>query len=349
MSNFWHWWIVLITLACLGLTLAILLFARHGQGEHDTTETTGHAFDGIEEYDNPIPHWWFLLFIATFVFALGYLLLYPGLGYWKGVLGWQSVTELAQNELKHKRRFAPEFARYAAIAIPELIKKPAALQMGQRIFLQNCAPCHGSDAQGNFGFPNLANDDWLYGGTPEDIKTTLLYGRQGQMPAWGAILGEKGVRQVSSYARTLSGLEVTASESDLAAGKKIFKENCALCHQESGIGNTALGAPNLTNDVWLYGSSQAQVEYTVRRGRNGVMPAWKELLGEDKVHIVAAYIYSLSNLKASPVEAGSMKERSSETSLVEVGSPEASSVEVGSPEASASEVMPVSTDMTTSQ
>ena len=295
MSDFWSWWIILLTTACLAITVMILFSTRKTQRGTMTEETTGHNYDGIEEYDNPLPHWWFLMFVATLVFGVGYLILYPGFGKFQGVLGWTSIGELEADQAEHDRRYASEFARFAATPIEELIKNPKALKMGQRVYINNCALCHGTDAGGAFGFPSLIDNDWLYGGGAAAIKTTIAHGRQGQMPAWGAVIGNDGVRQVASYVRTLSGLDTGASNEDLSAGKKIYKTTCAVCHSEDGTGLAALGAPDLTNNIWLYGSSQTQVEYTIRNGRNGVMPAWNDILGPEKVHLVSAYIYSLGN------------------------------------------------------
>ncbi|OED40838.1 cytochrome-c oxidase, cbb3-type subunit III [Endozoicomonas sp. (ex Bugula neritina AB1)] len=299
MSSFWNWWVILLFLACNIFIIVLLFGTRKAQRSSVTEETTGHMYDGIEEYDNPLPHWWFLLFIATIVFSAGYLVRYPGLGNFKGVLGWTSVGELESDQKAHSFRYAPEFERFAAIPVEELINNPKALRMGQRIFLNNCALCHGTDAGGTFGFPNLTDHEWLYGGSGAAIKTTVAEGRQGQMPAWGAVIGDKGVQQVASYIRTEAGLENSADPADLAAGKQVYATTCAVCHNEDGTGNQALGAPNLIDDIWLYGSSRTQIEYTIRNGRNGIMPPWKDILGPEKTHLVSAYIYSLSNKKTT--------------------------------------------------
>lgn len=294
MSNFWSGWIIVLTLACLVLAGLLLYYTRKNDRTDTTDETTGHAFDGIEELDNPLPKWWLWLFVATFVFAGAYLVLYPGLGYWQGLFGWSSDSELTRAQTRHARRFEPLYEQYFAINVETLARNPKALQIGERLFNNNCATCHGSDARGGFGFPNLTDTHWLYGGTPTAIKTTLIGGRQGQMPSWSAIIGETGVRQVASYVRTLSQLPTDANEASLEAGAAIFSNVCSVCHGPDGKGNQTLGAPNLTSNVWLYGSDQAQLEYTIRKGRNGVMPAWLDILGEHQIHLLTAYVYSLS-------------------------------------------------------
>ena len=294
MSSFWSGWIIVLTLTCIILVTLLLFSTRRAQRRELTEETTGHSYDGIEELDNPLPQWWFLLFVATLVFGGAYLLLYPGMGNWKGFLGWTSTGELERHQLAHNRRYAPLFAQYAKTPIEKLVNNPKALSMGRRIFLNNCALCHGADAGGAFGFPDLTDNDWLWGGTPETIKTIIMDGRNGQMPAWGAVIGEQGVRNVSTFIRYQVGLIERVDDDVFNSGQKIYKETCSICHGASGEGNKLLGAPNLTDSNWLYGSSQAEVEYTVRNGRNGMMPAWKQILGEEKVHLVTAYIYSLS-------------------------------------------------------
>lgn len=299
MTSFWSWYIILLTGGTL-VALTWLIFAtRKGQRKDTTEETLGHAFDGIEEYDNPLPRWWFMLFVATLVFAVGYLILYPGMGTWKGIFpgyegGWTQVKQWEKEMDKADEKYGPIFAKYAAMPIEEVAKDEQALKMGGRLFASNCSVCHGSDAKGAYGFPNLTDHDWLWGGEPEAIKTTILNGRQAVMPAWGEIL-EPGIRNVAGYVRSLSGLKNPEDLGiDIAAGQQIYQTNCVVCHGAEGKGMQAMGAPNLTDKVWLYGSSFAQVQQTLRYGRNGQMPAQKDFLGNDKVHLLAAYVYSLS-------------------------------------------------------
>jgi cytochrome c oxidase cbb3-type subunit 3 len=280
-------------------------------------ESCGHEFDGIEEINNPLPKWWTIMFFATFAWAAVYLILYPGMGNFEGISKWtssnQGVKSIAEskqavvdNETAGKRvqldqeirnadeRFGPVFQQFAQQDIKDLAVNEEALEIGQRLFSQNCAQCHGSDARGGQGFPNLTDNDWLYGGSPEAIKQTLLHGRVAAMPAWIDALGEDGVNEVTAYVLSLSGR--TVNQKDAAAGQTKFAM-CAACHGMDGKGNYAFGAPNLTDNVWLYGGSQRAVKETITNGRAGVMPAWKDILGEDKVHILTAYVYSLSQDK----------------------------------------------------
>ncbi|AQZ96156.1 cytochrome-c oxidase, cbb3-type subunit III [Halopseudomonas phragmitis] len=291
MSNFWSGYIIVLTLTTLGLILWLLFATRKGQRSEQTEETLGHAFDGIEEYDNPLPRWWFILFMATFIFSAIYLVLFPGLGKWPGVLGWTQVNQYEREVERAEAQFAPIFARYANLSVEEVARDPEAVRIGQRLFAVNCSVCHGSDARGAFGFPNLTDNDWIWGGSPEQIHTTIAQGRQAAMPAWLAVIGEDGVRNVAGYVRHLSGLET--ENVNLDAGKQVFQSTCVACHGPEGKGNPMLGAPDLTNDTWLYGSSMLQVQHTIRYGRNGNMPAQAHL-GEDKIHMLTAYVYSLS-------------------------------------------------------
>ncbi len=316
MTMFWTIWISVITLGTiLGCYLLLRWTLANKTGVEEGAEMD-HGFDGIVELNNQLPNWWTILFYITMVWGVLYLIAYPGLGFtFKGLLGWessnqnvqtleQSKAELAKdidagnlNEYAEEVRIAQEkfdpiFEEYAKVPIEELANNPEALQVGKRLFIQNCAQCHGSDARGQRGgFPNLTDNDWLYGGTGAKIKETLINGRRGAMPGWLASFGEQGVDEVVAYTLSLSGREVDQNLAN--AGKTRFMA-CAACHGMDGKGNQMIGAPNLTDNIWLYGGSERAVTETLYYGRNGVMPAFKETLGEDKVHVVASYVYSLS-------------------------------------------------------
>jgi cytochrome c oxidase cbb3-type subunit 3 len=295
MGTFWNLWIVGLTLINLALVLWVLLANRKvAVNDQDEAEnrTTGHVYDGIEEYDNPLPRWWFYLFIGTFIFSGVYLLLYPGLGSYKGLLGWTSVNELRGHQQQGDARYAEQFGIYAKTPIDELARDPQAMKMGLRLFSNNCSVCHGADAGGNFGYPNLTDKDWLWGGTPEQIKASITHGRKAAMPAWSGIMGEKGIINVTEYVLQLGGREHNAKQAE--AGKKLFAQNCAACHGADAKGNPLMGAPNLIDDIWLYGGEEQDIRQTLRQGRNGLMPAQQELLKADRIHLLAAYVYSLS-------------------------------------------------------
>ncbi|HTN30484.1 MAG TPA: cytochrome-c oxidase, cbb3-type subunit III [Pseudomonas sp.] len=304
MTSFWSWYITILSLGTIAALTWLLFATRKGQRSDTVEETTGHNYDGIEEYDNPLPSWWFMLFVATIIFALGYLVLYPGLGNWKGVLpgyedGWTGVNQWKKEMAKADEQYGPLFAKYAAMPLADVAQDEQALKMGSRLFASNCSVCHGSDAKGSYGFPNLTDNDWLYGGEPDTIKTTILHGRTAAMPAWKDVIGEEGVKNTAAYVRSLADLKQPEGiAADLAAGQKVFETNCAVCHGADGKGLQALGAPNLTDRIWLYGSSFAQVQQSIRHGRNGQMPAQEAFLGNDKVHLLAAYVYSLSQQPA---------------------------------------------------
>jgi cytochrome c oxidase cbb3-type subunit 3 len=300
MSTFWSLWITILTVTNLVLLLWILFANRKRKvvGEENTeAKTTGHEYDGIEEYDNPLPRWWFFMFLLTFVFSAAYLVIYPGLGAYKGIEwkdtgAWTSVGELRGDQAEAEKIYAETYGVYSKMPIEDLARNPDALKMGFRLFVNNCAVCHGSDGGGNPGFPNLTDKDWLYGGTPEKILETITHGRKAAMPAWGALLGEQGIADTAEYVLSLSGAEHDAAKA--AVGKKHFDTNCVACHGVDGKGNQLVGAPNLTDDIWLYGGEPATIRQTLRHGRNGVMPAQKDLLKEDRIHLLAAYVYSLS-------------------------------------------------------
>jgi cytochrome c oxidase cbb3-type subunit III len=304
MSTFWSCWIVVLTLTNLVLLFWILMANRKIAVSTDETtgetKKTGHVYDGIEEYDNPLPRWWFGLFLATFIFAAGYLIAYPGLGSWKGMLGWTSTNQLETEHTQAKATYDATFGEFAKMPIDQLAKNPEAMKMGSRLFLNNCAVCHGADAGGVFGFPNLTDKDWLYGGEPDRIKETIVLGRQAMMPAWGAILGEANVTNVVEFVLKGANKEHDAAKAEL--GKAIFATNCAVCHGADARGNQLVGAPNLTDDIWLYGATPEELgstlRQTVRNGRMGVMPAHAETLKAERIHLLSAYVYSLSQDEA---------------------------------------------------
>ncbi len=309
MTTFWSWYVTILSLGTLFALTWLIFGTRKGQRKEISQDKMGHVFDGVEEFDNPLPKWWFMLFVATIIFALGYLVLYPGLGNWKGIMpgyqnasefsngekGWTGVHQWEKEMARAEEQYGPLFAKYAAMPIEQVAQDEQALKMGERLFAANCSVCHGSDAKGAYGFPNLTDNDWLWGGEPQTLKTTIMEGRQAAMPAWKDSLGEDGIKHVTAYVRSLSGQKVPEGISaNLETGKEIFAASCAVCHGAEGKGQQAMGAPNLTDNTWLYGSSFAQIQQTLRYGRNGVMPAQKDFLGNDKVHLLAAYVYSLS-------------------------------------------------------
>lgn len=301
MSTFWSWWIIGLTVTNLLLILWVLLANRKVAVRDDAdpeNKTTGHVYDGIEEYDNPLPKWWFYLFIGTIVFSVFYLMLYPGLGNWKGYFPfyeeghWTSVRQLEEQQQKALAQHETSYGVYSEMSVEELADDPRAMKMASRIYANNCAVCHGADAGGALGFPNLTDNDWLYGGSPENIKYTLVNGRQAAMPGWSTVLGETGINTVTQYVLSLSGADHDASL--VEAGAKIYASNCAACHGADAKGNYAVGAPNLTDDIWLYEGTPAGIRQTLRQGRNGVMPAQQNRLREDKIHLLTAYVYQLS-------------------------------------------------------
>ncbi len=291
MTSFWSYWVIILTVVSIaGITW--ILLANRKTTQRNEENTTGHVYDGIEEYDNPLPAWWFYMYVISIIWAVGYLVAYPGMGNFPGVLGW---TQLGQHEAevsKADARFSGMRDKYLALPIEEIATDPVVRKMGQRMFGNNCAQCHGADAKGRYGFPNLTDNDWIFGGSPDDIKTSITDGRQAAMPAWGTIVGDAGVLNVTAYVSSLNGREEAAEK--VQAGEKVFQTYCVACHGAEGKGTPALGAPNLTNGIWLYGGTDTQISHSVRAGRNGVMPAHKALLSEDKIHILAAYVYGLS-------------------------------------------------------
>ncbi|TFV96574.1 cytochrome-c oxidase, cbb3-type subunit III [Oxalobacteraceae bacterium OM1] len=297
-SDFWSLYISVLTI--LGIAgCALLLWAQSKvkievPADGSVTETTGHSWDeGLEELNNPMPRWWMWMFYLTIVFGIGYLALYPGLGAFAGKLGWKSTGEYQAELSKADAQYGPIFDKYLKQDLKAVAADPQARAIGERLFLTYCAQCHGSDARGNKGFPNLTDHDWLYGGDPETIKTTIMGGRNGVMPSMAAAVGsDKDVENVAQYVLSLSGS--THDPIKAVFGKEKFAA-CAACHGPGGQGNPMIGAPNLSDKIWLYGGSADTIMETIRKGRNNTMPSFKDFLGEAKVHVVAAYVWSLSN------------------------------------------------------
>jgi cytochrome c oxidase cbb3-type subunit 3 len=271
---------------------------------------TGHVWDGdLEEYNNPLPRWWLGLFIIAIVFAAFYLALYPGLGTWSGMRNWSSVEQHDRLVAASRAKLEARLAAVKERPIEELARDPEAMATARNLFASNCASCHGSDARGAKGFPNLTDNDWLYGGDAETIYTTIAYGRNGVMPALGEVLGEEGVKEVASYVVSLSGGQAPADW--VAAGQKRFEMLCTACHGVDAKGSQLVGAPNLTDNIWLHGRDFESIKTTIAAGRNNQMPAHLELLGEAKVRLLAAYVMSLSG-DANPGGAGASAARAVE-------------------------------------
>ena len=294
MSEFWSWWVIIIVAINIIGCWALLYWTRRiKSASGKDNETTGHIYDGIEEYNNPLPRWWLNMFYITLVFGVGYLILYPGLGNFAGYLGWTAQKQHTEEVAAAKETYQPLFDKYKDTPIAELAKVKQATEMGKRIFVNTCFGCHGSDAGGNPGYPDLTDKDWLWGGSPEQIKQSIVSGRIGAMPPFGSSLSAAQIDELVNYVGKLSGNKV--DEAKAAAGKATFDTQCFACHGLDGKGNIALGAPNLTDDVWLHGASRTKIAETIRDGRQGEMPAHADILGEAKSHLVAAYVYSLSN------------------------------------------------------
>ncbi len=297
-DGFWSLYVAGLTLVSI-VACAVLLTMQHKKrAPGQAVGTTGHQWDeDLAEYNNPLPKWWMWLFWITIVFGLVYLALYPGLGTFKGVLGWTSTGQYQAEQAQADTQYGPVFKKYAAMEIEAIAKDPQGKAMGERMFLTYCSQCHGSDARGAKGFPNLADKDWLWGGEPQAILTSILEGRNGVMPPMGAAVGgPEGVKEVAHYVLSLSGGTHDAKLAE--AGKAKFAA-CAACHGPEAKGNPALGAPNLTDKVWLHGGSLAAISEQIDKGRNNLMPAHKEFLGPERSKILAGYVWSLSQAPAA--------------------------------------------------
>jgi cytochrome c oxidase cbb3-type subunit III len=288
----WSVYVAVATVAGLLACLWLLLVASRRTVMADDN-STGHVWDeDLREMNNPLPRWWMWLFILTVVFSAVYLAFYPGLGSYAGSLKWTSQNEFKEEQDKAVAAMLPVYARFAPMPAAQLAQEPQAMGIGQRLFLNNCAQCHGSDARGSKGFPNLTDGDWLYGGSFEAIKTTITAGRNGVMPALAAALGTpEDVRNVANYVLSLSD----SPHNNVAAqlGKPKFAV-CAACHGADGKGNQALGAPKLTDKVWLHGWGEQAIVDIITQGKNNHMPAQAQLLTPEQIHVLGAYVWSLS-------------------------------------------------------
>lgn len=294
MSTFWSVFIiVLVVVSIIGYMLLLRwTMNMHTDEESANDESTGHVWDeDLKENNNPLPKWWLNTFYLSVAFSVIYLILYPGLGNFAGVLGWTQWGQYEQEVAASDEKYASVYAAFDGKSAGELVNDPDALRLGRNTFMNFCASCHGSDARGAKGFPNLADDAWQYGGEPETVLLTISSGRIGNMPALGAVAGEDGTELIIDW---LLGETAEGSAEEAAAKNKFLTSSCAGCHGPEGTGNPLLGAPNLRDDVWLHGNSRADLRETIMNGRVNQMPAHLELLGEDRVKLVTAYVLSLN-------------------------------------------------------
>ena len=293
-SNFWSVYVTVITVVGILACLLLLWFSGKAKAMTAHDNTTGHVWDGdLREMNNPLPRWWVWMFILTIVFAGVYLALYPGLGTFGGKLGWTQVGQYEADVAKGNAAVAPLYAKFSAMPPEDIAKDPQAHAIGERLFMNNCAQCHGSDARGSKSFPNLTDADWLHGGTPDKIIETITQGRIGQMPPMAAAVGTPDdVKNVANYVLSLSGSPHDSVRA--ALGKSKFAA-CAACHGGDGKGNQALGAPNLTDDIWLHGYGENAIIAMVNNGKLNQMPAQESKLTPDQIRVLASYVWSFSN------------------------------------------------------
>jgi cytochrome c oxidase cbb3-type subunit 3 len=296
MSTGWSLWIVVLTVANILACVWLLRWTSMPKAADEKIgggADTGHVWDeDLREYNNPLPRWWLWLFYVTVVFGLLYLVLYPGLGNFAGLKTWTQEAQYEQEKAAVEARASELLAPLAALPVADLVDNEQAITTAHNLFQQNCAQCHGSDGGGARGFPNLANADWQWGGDAEAVVATIASGRTAAMPPWGAVLGDDGVAEVVAYVQQLSGQPSDAAQA--TAGETRYQQVCAACHGLDGTGMAVLGAPNLTDDVWIYGGDAATLRQTIVAGRTGQMPAWNDKLGEQRVKLLAAYVTRLA-------------------------------------------------------
>ncbi|MCM2575157.1 cytochrome-c oxidase, cbb3-type subunit III [Achromobacter xylosoxidans] len=296
-SGFWGYFISIVAVGGVVFCVTLLYSQRRWLGAKPAggqADDTGHVWDGdLTELNNPVPGWWTWMFLLACAVALGYLFLMPGLGTYQGLLDYSSADEVARQQARMAEAVRPIYARFETMTVPQIAADPGAREIGQRLFLNTCAQCHGSDAKGGPSFPNLADTDWLYGGSPDTIMQTITYGRVGVMPAWKAAIAPKAAGDIAQYVRSLSGLD--ADPERVLRGQRGYQTYCIACHGVDGKGNQVLGAPNLTDEVWLYGSSEASIVKTILDGRENHMPAHGDILTPVQIKLLTAWVWGLSN------------------------------------------------------
>jgi cytochrome c oxidase cbb3-type subunit 3 len=294
MPAFWHWFIaggtILFVIWCIWL---VSWSSKQGPANVADDEVVGHKWDGdLEEWNNPAPKWWLYLYFITIAWAIGYLVAFPGLGSYEGMLGWSQQGQYEAEMRAAAENYDPIYEEFAAMDFEELSQNAEAQALGKSLYASYCTTCHGSDARGAPGYPNLTDNDWLWGDLESELYTSIFNGRNAVMPVLAPALGgDEGIANMAKYVKSLSSGEADAGA---MSAQPMFVALCSACHGVDGTGNKIFGAPNLTNDIWLYGGSLETIQETLLNGRNGVMPAHGDLLGENRTKILAAYVYSLS-------------------------------------------------------
>jgi cytochrome c oxidase cbb3-type subunit 3 len=292
MSSVWSWWVIIGTvvsmLACVWL---IVWTNRQRASKEEIAESESHVWDeDVRELNNPLPMWWLWLFILTIIWSVGYLIYYPGLGSYAGSSDWSQESQYEAEVAAAEARYGPIFAKYGAMEVTDLINDPDALSIGASLYANYCSQCHGSGALGASGFPNLTDDDWLYGGSPAQIEQSIMSGRTGVMPPLGAVFtSDEAIDEMVAYVQAMPDGMDSSSPAHTQ-----YMTLCIACHGADGSGMQALGAPDLTDDIWLYSSAPQQIRKTIVEGRSGAMPAHGHLIGPDRARVLAAYVYSLS-------------------------------------------------------
>ena len=292
MSNLWSIFVIVLIVINVGGCLWLIAWTMNMKTDEEDADSTGHVWDGdLKEYNNPLPKWWLNTFYLTIVFTVIYLVLYPGFGNFQGVLGWSQTDQYDAQVEATRERYESVYAAFAGVPLSQLAADPDAIRLGRNTFMNNCASCHGSDGRGAKGFPNLTDDEWLYGGAPETVYTTIANGRTGVMAPMGAVVGEDGANQIIDF---LLAEEGDTSEAVTLGKQKFMTSGCIGCHGLNAEGNQAIGAPNLRDDIYLHGGTRADLRESIISGRVNQMPAQLEQIGEDRTRLVTAYVLSLS-------------------------------------------------------